>query len=115
MIVGLVWGLWHLPAFFINGLPQNQFSLPAFLLACVALSVLMTWVYQHTNGSILFAIFMHWLFNTDFLPRGTFPVVAALLTVAALVVVALTGVRLSRAPATEDPRGGTNPKVQTAS
>ena len=99
VFVGLVWGLWHLPAFFINGLPQNQFELPALLLACVALSVLMTWVYQHTNGSILLAILVHWLFNTDFLPRGTFPAVAALLTVAALAVVALTGPQLSRVAA----------------
>jgi membrane protease YdiL (CAAX protease family) len=97
VIVGLIWGLWHLPAFFINGLPQNQFSLPAFLVACVALSVLMTWVYQHTQGSILFAVLIHWLFNTDFLPRGTFPAMAAILTVAALVVVLVSGpARLSR-------------------
>ena len=101
VIVGLIWGLWHLPAFFINGLPQNNFSLPAFLLATVALSVLMAWVYQHTNGSILFAILIHWLFNTDFLPRGTYPAVAVLLTVAALAVIGLNGPRLSRAPGTK--------------
>jgi membrane protease YdiL (CAAX protease family) len=95
-IVGLIWGLWHLPAFFINGLPQNQVSLPAFLVAVVALSVLMTWVYQHTHGSILVAILIHWVFNTDFLPRGTFSAVAAVLAVAALVVVGLSGPRLSR-------------------
>jgi membrane protease YdiL (CAAX protease family) len=101
LIVGSVWGLWHLPAFFISGLPQNNFSLPAFLIGTVGLSVLMTWVYQHTNGSILFAILIHWLFNTDFLPRGPFEAVAALVTVAALVVVALTGPQLSRAAATK--------------
>ena len=32
LILGLIWGLWHLPAFFFSGLPQSQFSLPAFLL-----------------------------------------------------------------------------------
>jgi uncharacterized protein len=25
LILGLIWGLWHLPAFFISGLPQSQF------------------------------------------------------------------------------------------
>src|SRR5262249_59224222 len=74
LILGLIWGIWHLPAFFLSGLPQNQLSLPAFLVGTVALSVLMTWVYQHTHGSILFAILIHWIFNTDFLPRGTLPI-----------------------------------------
>jgi membrane protease YdiL (CAAX protease family) len=97
IIVGLIWGLWHLPAFVISGLPQNQLSLPAFLIGCIALSVLMTWVFQHTNGSILFAILIHWLFNTDFLPRGTLPVLTAILTAAALAVVTVGGsTRLSR-------------------
>src|SRR5262245_49328835 len=31
LILGLIWGIWHLPAFFLSGLPQNQLSLPAFL------------------------------------------------------------------------------------
>jgi membrane protease YdiL (CAAX protease family) len=49
---------------------------PPELVGCAALSVLMTWVYQHTRGSILFAVLIHWLFNTDYLPRGTLPVLA---------------------------------------
>jgi membrane protease YdiL (CAAX protease family) len=96
IILGLIWGIWHLPAFFINGLPQNQLSLPAFLVGCVALSVLITWVYQHTQGSTLFAILIHWIFNTDFLPRGSLPALAAILTVAALVIVGVCGPQLSR-------------------
>jgi len=99
LLLGLVWGIWHLPAFLIQGLPQNQFSLPAFLVACAALSVLMTWVYQYTSGSILFAILIHWIFNADYLPRGTFPAMAAILTLAALIVVAVSGpTRLARIP-----------------
>jgi membrane protease YdiL (CAAX protease family) len=97
LIVGLVWGIWHLPAFFIGGLPQNQLSLPAFLVGTVGLSVLMTWVYQHTNGSLLFAFLIHWLFNFAFLPRGTMEAIALFVTLAAVVVVGLTGPQLSRA------------------
>jgi hypothetical protein len=47
-------------------------------------------VYQHTKGSLVLPILIHWIFNTDFLPRGTSPVLTALLTLAALVVVGLT-------------------------
>jgi membrane protease YdiL (CAAX protease family) len=99
IILGLIWGVWHLPAFLIQGLPQNQLSLPAFLVGTAALSVLMTWVYQHTRESILIAVLIHWLFNLDYLPRGTMPVMAGILSMAALVVVAVSGpTRLSRRP-----------------
>jgi membrane protease YdiL (CAAX protease family) len=90
VILGLVWGLWHLPAFFIPGLPQNQLSIPAFLLGNVALSVLMTWVYQNTQGSILFAVLIHWLANLC-LPLAPLPVVSGALALAALIVVAVHG------------------------
>jgi membrane protease YdiL (CAAX protease family) len=86
-----------LPAFFISGLPQSHFSVPAFLVVVVDLSVLMTWVFQNTRGSVLMAILIHWLFNANDLPRGTFPVMAGVFTTAALIVVIVSGpTRLSR-------------------
>jgi membrane protease YdiL (CAAX protease family) len=98
VILGLIWGIWHLPAFFIAGLPQNQLSIPAFLLGGTALSVLMTWVFQHTQGSVLLAILIHWLINEVYLPQGRLPVMAGILAVAALIVVAVNGpAYLSRA------------------
>ena len=30
LILGLIWGIWHLPAFLIVGLPQNRLALPRF-------------------------------------------------------------------------------------
>lgn len=53
LILGVVWGVWHLPAFVIVGTPQSHLSLPAFMLGIVALSVLMTWVFNGTRGSVL--------------------------------------------------------------
>jgi uncharacterized protein len=99
VLLGSIWGLWHLPAFVLSGLPQNQLSLPAFLVGTVALAVLMTWVFQHTKGSLVPPILIHWIFNTDFLPRGTLPVLTALLTLAAVVIVGLNRrAWLSRTP-----------------
>jgi uncharacterized protein len=99
LILGLVWGHWHLPAFFISGLPQSRFSLPAFLVSVMALSVLMTWVFQNTQGSVLLAVLIHWLFNAHELPRGSFPVMAGVFTVAALIVIVVSGpTHLSRTP-----------------
>jgi membrane protease YdiL (CAAX protease family) len=99
LILGLVWGIWHLPAFFVPGLPQNQLSIPAFLVGTTALSVLMAWVYQNTQGSILLAVLIHWLVNAVYMPRGRLPVTAGVLAVAALIVVAVNGpAHLSRTP-----------------
>jgi membrane protease YdiL (CAAX protease family) len=97
VILGLVWGLWHLPAFFISGLPQNQLSIPAFLVGGTSLSLLMTWVYQHTQGSVLLAVLIHWLSNlcSDLAPL---PVMSGVFAMAALIVVAVNGpAHLSRA------------------
>jgi membrane protease YdiL (CAAX protease family) len=107
LILGLIWGLWHLPAFFFSGLPQNQLSIVAFLVGTIALSVLMTWVFQNTGGSVLLSVLIHWLFNAQPVPPG--PVLAGVLTAAALVVVALNGpARLARAPrgAPREGKGG---------
>jgi membrane protease YdiL (CAAX protease family) len=95
IILGLVWGVWHLPAFFVSGLPQNQFAFPVFLAGSVALSVLMAWVYQNTQGSVLFAVLIHWLFNTHSLPRGPLPILTAVLVVVAVAIVACYGPSLT--------------------
>ncbi len=97
LILGLVWALWHLPAFFFSGLQQSRFSIVPFMVCPIALSVLMTWVYQNTGGSVLLSVLIHWLINAQPVPPG--PAMAGVLTAAALVVVALSGpARLARAP-----------------
>lgn len=65
IIVGVFWGLWHLPLFFIPGTSQNEldFPFPGFLLGVISLSVLFAWLHNHTNGSIWTAIFFHWIFT----------------------------------------------------
>jgi len=53
LIWGLIWGAWHLPAFFIVGLPQNRLAIPALLLATMGISVIDTWIFLRTEGSLL--------------------------------------------------------------
>jgi uncharacterized protein len=48
-------GAWHLPTFFVPGAPQHGLPLSAFVLLTVAYSVVFTWVYLHTRGSVLIA------------------------------------------------------------
>ena len=42
--LGLVWGVWHLPLFFIEGTSQAHIPLALFLLSVVAMSVLLAWL-----------------------------------------------------------------------
>ena len=65
LAIGLVWALWHLPLFFIRG--SFHYEVVGFLtvgfwlfnIGVVALSVIFTWVYNHTARSILGIIVLH--------------------------------------------------------
>jgi len=64
VLLGLLWAAWHLPNYFrpdlstVNG--GLSFSgIATFAIAALSFSVLITWVYNHTGGSILLAILVH--------------------------------------------------------
>src|SRR5215211_1492620 len=64
LIVGVLWGAWHLlVAFWSSGSASGEPALVSFLLNTflflVAFRVLLVWVYERTNGSLLVAILMH--------------------------------------------------------
>lgn len=63
ILLGVVWAVWHLPAFYFSGMPQATLPLGWFLLTIVALTVLMSWVAINTRGAVIPAILMHWTFN----------------------------------------------------
>lgn len=56
LILGLLWGLWH---FHPINLPSYQGVMPWFVLSTICASVIFTWLYNHTNGSILIATLFH--------------------------------------------------------
>ncbi|WP_440989134.1 CPBP family intramembrane glutamic endopeptidase [Haloarchaeobius baliensis] len=65
LILGVVWAVWHLPLFFVEGSFQAEsvgFGTTGFWLfmtGIVALSVAITWVYNNTARSILAIILLH--------------------------------------------------------
>jgi membrane protease YdiL (CAAX protease family) len=68
IILGLLWGVWHLPLFFMPATWHGQigFGLTGFwmfMLRSVGLALLMTWVYLNTERSILSGMFMHFTSN----------------------------------------------------
>ena len=65
LILGVLWGLWHLPTFLVPGTPQYGLPLAAFVLLTVEYSILMTWLYLHTLGSVLLATLFHGAINVS--------------------------------------------------
>ncbi|WP_255194978.1 type II CAAX endopeptidase family protein [Halorarius litoreus] len=112
VVVGLVWALWHVPLFFIpSETIYYESSFVGFAVSITLLSVLMTWVYNNTGGSLLPMLLMHATWNWA---QGMFPVLesdpgslAFVLVQAALVVVVVAywgPSRLRRTPpASETP------------
>jgi len=117
LIVGVLWGAWHLPInFWASGVTSGELSLaiflPAWLLGILvgsltAYRVLMVWVYERT-GSLLMAMLMHVSLATfTFIltpPLGGVPywvigfAYAASLWVIVAVVAVAQGGHLSRQP-----------------
>ena len=59
LILGVIWGLWHLPLVWTEGAPMYQLPIWLFLVDITAKSVLFTWVFLHTRGSVLLAMLLH--------------------------------------------------------
>ena len=64
MILGVLWGLWHLPLFWLAGTAHSD-SLPLgwFVLSAVFLSILLTYLYNRTAKSLLAVMLFHQLVN----------------------------------------------------
>ena len=63
LILGVVWGLWHLPLFFIEGTLQSRLPVLPFLASTIALSVVFGWLSERTEGSVLPALTLHTAVN----------------------------------------------------
>jgi uncharacterized protein len=86
LVVGLVWALWHVPAFFLSGTPQSGWDVMPFLLGATAVSVIVTGFFDAARGSILVAILFHWQLNMPMWPDAQ-PWDMYLFVVLALVIV----------------------------
>jgi len=112
-IVSGVWLVWHIPLFFVpGGLQANIWNKIGFLPAVafygvnlIAQSILYTWSYNSTGGSVLMPIFLHGSLNwsawflsmNDIQSIGMIPIVLFLIieVVVAIIIVIVSGKDLS--------------------
>jgi membrane protease YdiL (CAAX protease family) len=103
VIVGILWGLWHLPAFLIPWSSQHGLPVIMFLLHDIALAILFTWIFNNTGGSIWMAMLAHAAFNLTITILPVTPSAAGserplafavmLLYIAAIIVILAFGAR----------------------
>lgn len=74
IVLGLIWGCWHIPLFFIEGTGQYHMSLLVFVVAAPGTSILHTWVYNKTGRNLLAAWLLHAALGTAW---EVFPIVQA--------------------------------------
>jgi len=68
LIVGAVWGMWHLPAFYLSGTVQNGWGFAPFFLGNVCLSLIVTPLFNASRGSILVPALFHFQVNNPLWP-----------------------------------------------
>ena len=86
IVLGIVWAIWHLPAFFLSGVPQGSLSFLPFFIAAVAISLIITPLFNSSGGSILLPAVMHWQLNTPLIPNVE-PYNTVVFAVAAAVII----------------------------
>ena len=59
LLLGVTWGIWHLPAFLLSGTPQSAWSFTPFLVGSVALSLMVTPLFNASRGSLLLPYLFH--------------------------------------------------------
>ncbi len=60
LLLGVVWGLWHLPIDLTAGyLLEGPAAILIRMLTVLPLSILFTWFYLRTGGNLLIALLLH--------------------------------------------------------
>lgn len=68
LILGVIWAVWHLPAFLLSGTPQAAWDFMPFFAGSVACSVILTAFFNDARGSLLLAMLFHFQMNNPLWP-----------------------------------------------
>lgn len=99
LIVGTLWGVWHLPLFFWAGNLMSEYPFLPWFIGTVASAFIYTWLYNGTAGSLLPATLFHVALNTFGVAVSGVSVIALAILysfVAIVLMVVLGSANLSR-------------------
>lgn len=86
LIIGPIWTFWHLPIY-LNGVRPVANLVPFFAMVII-LSIIFTWLYNRTSGSVLLVVLLHAAVNNHgvLVPRTRYAMAPAILLVGILVI-----------------------------
>lgn len=99
LILGLLWGCWHLPTFWIPGSLQYGVPIPGYILATIGYTYVYTCICNRTKGSVLLACLYHGASNLTLMyGNAIFPKIISnlylslpALAITVIVVIVLSG------------------------
>lgn len=98
LVLGAVWAAWHLPLVWTPGAALYQRPLWLLVADLMAKSMIFTWVFLHTRGSVLIAVLLHAGMNVFALPLAAastgddaLPLIAVVLEWVVVGAVVLSG------------------------
>lgn len=59
LVIGVIWFVWHVPLAYLPGEANAALPLPLLAASIVALSVVYTWLFNNTSGSLLAVTLFH--------------------------------------------------------
>lgn len=86
LILGCIWATWHIPSFLLGGTPQSNWSFIPYFAGIVAISVILTPLFNSTRGSLLISALFHFQMMNPIFPDAQ-PWDSFLFIVAAVVIV----------------------------
>ena len=86
LILGCIWGIWHIPAFLGSGTPQSAWDFGPYFIGIVAIAVILTPLFNASKGSLLISVLYHFQMMNPIFPDAQ-PWDILLFVLAAIIVV----------------------------
>jgi membrane protease YdiL (CAAX protease family) len=64
LLIGIIWGFWHLPLWVMPGDGHSTYPFIAFLLMTTSISVIYAWIFNSSGKKLITAIIFHAMNNT---------------------------------------------------
>jgi membrane protease YdiL (CAAX protease family) len=86
LILGCIWGIWHIPSFLGSGTPQSAWDFGPYFIGLIAIAIILTPLFNVSRGSLLIAALYHFQMMNPIFPDAQ-PWDILLFVIAAVFVV----------------------------